>query len=168
MQVFSICAVGIDGKAQNSFGAVAPSSTAALPVLSDFGPLWKDADWDDKNPPEWRIIIQPGFVPFLSAGFRFVGFAWTSDFQADRHSGRSVRGCRSNGFSISPAAFSRIAVFCRQARRRRISTDSCACAEFSSDSGNARSGRNDGARKYLSRHRKAGTNFRGNFIPKTG
>ena len=36
------------------------------------------------------------------------------------------------------------------------------------DSGNARSGRNDGARKYLSRPRKAGTNFGRNFIPKTG
>ena len=37
-----------------------------------------------------------------------------------------------------------------QVRRRRISTDSRACAEFSPDSENARSGRNDGARKCRS------------------
>ena len=34
-------------------------------------------------------LFQPGFVPFQSAGFRFAGFARTSDFQADRHSGRN-------------------------------------------------------------------------------
>ena len=72
--------------------------------------------WGDENPLEWRIIFQSGFVPFQSAGFRFAGFAWTSDFQADRHSGRSARGCRRNGFSISLAAISRFDVFCRQAR----------------------------------------------------
>ena len=54
------------------------------------------------------------------------------------------------------------------ATRRRISTDFRTCAEFSPDSGNARSGRNDGARKYLSRNRKAGTDFGGNFISKNG
>ena len=72
--------------------------------------------WGDEKSPEWRIIFQSCFVPFRSAGFRFAWFARTSDFQADRHSGRSARGCRRNGFSISPAAFSRFAVFCRQAR----------------------------------------------------
>ena len=72
--------------------------------------------WGDENPQEWRIIFQPGLVAFRSAGLRFAWFARTSDFRADRHSGRSARGCRRNGFSISPAAFSRIAVFCRQAR----------------------------------------------------
>ena len=118
--------------------------------------------WGDENPPELRIIIQPGFVPFRSAGFRFAGFAWTSDFQAFRHSGRSVRGCRRNGFSISPAAFSRFAVFCRQVRRRRISTVCRACAEFSPDTGNARFGRNDGTRKC--RIEKNGTSVATNRI----
>ena len=54
--------------------------------------------WGDENPPEWRKIFQPGFIPFRCAGFRFAGFARTSDFQADRHSGRSARRCRRNGF----------------------------------------------------------------------
>ena len=72
--------------------------------------------WGDENPPEWRIIFQPGFFPFRSAGFRFASFAWISDFQTDRHSGRSARGCRRNRFSILPATFLRFAVFCRQAR----------------------------------------------------
>ncbi len=35
---FPTCAVGIDGKAQNSLVPVAPSSTAALPGLTGFGP----------------------------------------------------------------------------------------------------------------------------------
>ena len=196
-------------------------------------------NWGDENPPEWRIVFQPGFVPFRSACSRFAGFGCTSDFQSDRHSGRSACGCRRNGFSISPAAFSRFAVFCRQARaeswnpgfgefsqtgrggmfglrtfgkqafvsrssaflsrqdaaacgssvRRfwppsaaappglertpgfRLSARAfkCDAAGFqrtlaharneAPDSRNARSGRNDGARKYLSRPRKAGTNF---------
>ncbi len=49
-------------------------------------------DWGDENSSEWRIVFQSCFVPFRSAGFRFAWFAWTSDFQADRHSGRSARG----------------------------------------------------------------------------
>ena len=97
------CAVGIyvKVKAQNSLVPVAPSSTAALPWLSGFGRYRRDTNWGDENPPEWRIIFQPGFIPFRCVGLRFAGFARTSDFQADRHSGRSARGCRRNGFSYN-------------------------------------------------------------------
>ncbi len=99
---------------KNSRVTVAPSSKEFHHL--NRRPL-KGMIWGDENPPEWRIFFQPGFVPFRSSGFRFAGFAWTSDFQTDRHSCRSARGCRRNAFSISPAAFARFAVFCRQARR---------------------------------------------------
>ncbi len=64
-----------------------------------------------QNLPAYLCTINFVFVPNIHSGF-----ARTSDFQADPHSGRSARACRRNGFSTSPAAFSRFAAFCRQAR----------------------------------------------------
>ena len=71
---------------------VTPPWKAALPGKPAFVPDRRCLKWGDENPPEWRIIFQPGFIPFRSASFRFAVFARTSDFQADRHSGRSARG----------------------------------------------------------------------------
>ncbi len=90
------------------------------------------------------------FVPSRCRGLRFGGFRR-----------RPPPGLeRKPGFRLSARAFK-----CHAAGFQRTLAHA---RNEALDSKNARSGRNDGARKYLNRPRKAGTNSGENFIPKTG
>ena len=74
------------------------------------------ANWGDENPPELRIILQPGLFFSGVPDFGLRGSPGLRIFKRTVIPAGARAVCRRNGFSISPAAFSKFSAFCRQAR----------------------------------------------------
>ena len=146
-------------------GGTAPPWKTALPERASLSALSEESsragpDWGGENPPGWRIIFQPVFFPFRSACFRFAGFAWTSKKRTvSRNDSDSIPLWI--GFSIGhfQRLSSRQSSFRAKRYATRVSSRGFRVTNPAEIETNP---------IQLFRPRKAGTNFGGNFIPKTG